>query len=294
MKPLRLHKNTKSNLRSFEIRFARVPHLYNKWHYHREIELLYVIKGSGTRFVGNSIRPFFDGDMVLIGSNVPHFWQNDEKYFLGSKDVYAEAILLQFLDDFMGNAFNLPEMLPIQNLLNIALHGIQFTGETQWRADKILWELVENEGSNKIIKLLELLDLFAKSPECCVLSDLAYPQRESQGSSDRIQVVCEFLLKNFKDSLTLKEVADVAHMTEKAFCRFFKSTTHKTLFQFITELRISYACKLLLHENLSVTEICYASGFNNLSNFNRAFKQITGCTPKAYQAGHLPFATEVS
>lgn len=282
MRPILLQKNTKSSLQSFIARHAIVPHLYNQWHYHRELELLYVIKSNGTRFVGDSIQPFFDGDMVLVGSNVPHFWQNDEMYFQGSGDVFAEAILLQFLDNFMGDSFQLPEMLHISKLLKNAMHGIQFTGETRDKAAGILWSIVEENGENKILELLQLLDLFARSNEYRLLSDLAY-QPMSNPSSDRIRMVCEYLLQHYRKPVTLQEVAKMANMTEKAFCRFFKKSTQKTLFQFIAELRISYACKLLLTGEYSVGEVCFESGFNNLSNFNRVFKRTTGQTPKEYQ-----------
>ena len=158
MRPILLHKNTKSNLKSFIARFARVPHLYNQWHYHLEIELMYVIRSKGTRFVGDSIQPFFDGDMVMVGSNVPHFWQNDAAYFQEEEDIYAEAILIQFLEDFPGDAFKLPEMLHFKKLFARALHGIQFTGATKKKAAKILWSIVEEDDTNKYIQLMQLMD----------------------------------------------------------------------------------------------------------------------------------------
>ena len=282
-RPILLYKNTKSTQQSFVIRHACVPHLYNRWHYHSELELLYVIKSNGTRFVGDIIQPFFAGDMVLVGSNVPHFWQNDEQYFQGRTDISAEAILLQFVDDFVGDAFQLPEMLHIKKLFSRALHGLQFTGTTRDKAADLLWSMAEDNGKNKIIELMQLLDLLAKSEEYRKLSDLSYQLQLPVRSSERIQMVCEYLLQNYKQPIALSEVARVANMTEKAFCRFFKNSTLKTFVQFVTELRISHACKLLLEGELSVTEICFEAGFNNLSNFNRIFKRNTGQTPKEYR-----------
>ena len=282
-RPILLYKNTKSTQRSFVIRHALVPHLYNRWHYHKELELLYVIRSNGTRFVGDVIQPFFAGDMVLVGPNVPHFWQNDEAYFQGRADISAEAILLQFVDDFLGDTFQLPEMSHIKKLFARALHGIQFAGTTRNKAAELLGSMVEDNGKNKIIELMQLLDLLAKSDEYRMLSDLSYSRQLPPRSSERIQLVCEYLLQNYKQPIALSEVALVANMTEKAFCRFFKNSTQKTLVQFVTELRISYACKLLLESDRSVSEICFESGFNNLSNFNRIFKRNTGQTPKAYR-----------
>ncbi len=287
MKPLLLHKNTKSSLQSFTARHALVPHLYNQWHYHLELELMFVIRSNGTRFVGDSIQPFFEGDMVLVGSNVPHFWQNDELYFRGEADLYAEVILLQFLEDFMGEAIQLPEMLPIRQLFRNALHGIQFFGKTRDQAAEILWSIATENDQNKIIELLNLLDLLAKTDEFRLLSDLGYQKQVTNQSSERIQSVCNYLLQHYKRPIALKEAAAIANMTEKAFCRFFKKSTQKTLIQFITELRISHACKMLLTGEHSVGEICFASGFNNLSNFNRVFKRVLGQTPRQYQRAML-------
>lgn len=282
-KPILLQKNTKSTLQSFTVRHAQVPHMYNQWHYHREIELMYVIGGSGTRYVGESIQPFFAGDMVLVGSYVPHFWQNDDLYFQELPEVHAELILVQFVDDFMGDAFALPEMLHIKKLFERALHGLQFHGDTRDQAAELLWSISRDNGRNKIIELIELLDLFAKSNEFRLLSDLSYHQKLPDQPSERIQLVCSHLVKHYKRPIALQEVASLANMTEKAFCRFFKKSTQKTLVQFINELRISHACKLLLNGEHSVGVICFDSGFGNLSNFNRVFKQITGQTPKEYQ-----------
>lgn len=265
------------------MRHAQVPHMYNQWHYHREIELMYVIKGSGTRYVGESIQPFFSGDMVLVGAYVPHFWQNDDLYFQDLPDVCAELILVQFVDDFMGEAFSLPEMLHIKKLFDRALHGLQFKGATQHQAAKLLRSIAEDNGRNKVIELIQLLDLFAKSGDFQLLSDLSYHQKLPDQPSERIQLVCSFLVKNYKRPISLQEVAGLANMTEKAFCRFFKKSTQKTLIQFINELRISHACKLLMSNEYSVGSICFETGFGNLSNFNRVFKQITGQTPTQYQ-----------
>lgn len=286
-KPILLQKNTKSTLQSFTVRHAEVPHMYNQWHYHREIELMYVIQGSGTRYVGESIQPFFPGDMVLVGAYVPHFWQNDEVYFQERPDLHAELILVQFVDDFMGDAFSLPEMMHIQKLFERALHGLQFTGATQQRAADLLWSLSRDNDRNKVIELIELLDLFAKSTDFRLLSDLSYHQKLPDQPSERIQLVCSYLVKHYRRPIALQEVAALVNMTEKAFCRYFKKSTQKTLVQFINELRISHACKLLLNGEDSVGTICFESGFGNLSNFNRVFKRITGQTPREYQQGRI-------
>lgn len=287
--PLFLHKNTRSTLQSFVIRHAEVPHLYNHWHYHKEIELLYVVRSSGTRFVGDSIQPFFDRDMVLIGSNVPHFWQNDEPYFQPDSQLTAEVVLLQFEENFIGEILALPEMMHIRQLLARAMYGIQFTGTTRDLAHQLLFAMAEDERTNKVVALLQLLDLFARTEQYQLLSQLGNQMKLPAHTSERIQQVCAYLLQHYRNPITLEEVAAVASMSEKAFCRFFKKSTQKTLVQFVNELRVNYACKRLRANERTIGEICYESGFNNLSNFNRAFKQTTGQTPREYQKS-LPFA----
>ncbi len=283
--PLYLHKNTKSAAHSFICRYARVPHLYNSWHYHRELELLYVIRGDGTRYLGDSIEPFFAGELVLVGSNVPHFWQSDPHYFRGDESVYAELILTQFVPDLLGDGFELSEFQGIRQLINRAQQGITFGPEPLERAVPLLWQLAEVEAGStrRMLLLLQLLDVLATSADYRLLSKLGSQSLLNDASSVRLREVCKFVLENYLRPIRLAEVAAVANMSEKAFCRFFKNGTQKTLVQFITELRLSHACKLLLSGDHSVSEVCFASGFNNLSNFNRAFKRITGKTPRMYR-----------
>ncbi|WP_420457649.1 helix-turn-helix domain-containing protein [Neolewinella sp.] len=281
--PILLHKQTKSAHQSFLNRFARVPHLYNNWHYHRELELLYVIRGDGTRFVGDSIEPFFSGDLVLVGSDVPHFWRSDARYFEGREEVYAELILTQFVPDLLGDAFELSEFRPIKKLIERAQHGIRFLAATRDQAGKILHRITATKGSKRIILLLQLLELLATTEEYYPLSTLGYRKLLTDASSQRLREVSDYMLKHYLRPLPLPEVAAVANMSEKAFCRFFKGATQKTFVQFLTELRVSHACKLLLSHNQPIGEVCFASGFNNLSNFNRLFKRTMGRTPRQYR-----------
>lgn len=283
--PIYLHKNTKNSQESFVNRYARVPHLYNSWHYHRELELLYVIRGDGTRYVGDSIEPFYSGDLVLVGSNVPHFWQSDFRYFRGDETVYSELILTQFVPDLLGDGFSLAEFEDIQRLIGRAQRGIAFGVDTSVRASKFLWELTETEVGRayRLLLLLQLLDLLASATDYRLLSRIGSQSLLGDASSVRLREVCTYVLDNYLGDIHLADVARVANMSEKGFCRFFKQNTQKTLVQFVTELRLSHACKLLVAGDMTVSEICFASGFNNLSHFNRVFKRTLGKTPRAYR-----------
>lgn len=281
--PILFRKYTDDPHRSFLVRHARVPHLYNNYHYHRELELLYVVRGEGTRFVGDGIAPFFGGDLVLVGSNVPHFWKSDERYFAHEEGLYAEVILLQFVPDLFGDTLQLAEFAKIRSLVTRAQLGIEFSKQTRLLADTILWQLVDARGGKRMLLLLELLELLANSEDFTPLSQFDFQQVLTDASSLRIQATCNFLMSNYRNKITLNEAATVANLSEKAFCRFFKRATQKTLIQFITELRVSHACKLLLSNSDSIGNICFQSGFNNLSNFNRVFKKEMGCSPRNYR-----------
>lgn len=221
--------------------------------------------------------------MVLVGSDVPHFWQSGPGYFAGDENIFAEAILLQFTPDLLGDGFKLKEFESIRELIDAAKRGITFSPETKERAAVILWRLLEARGSRKMIELLELLDLFSLAPDARPLSQFGYQSLLNDHSSQRIQEVCDYLSRNYLRAVNLAEVASVANMSEKSFCRFFKRATQKTFVQFLTELRLSHSCKLLHSVQEPIASVCFASGFNNLSNFNRLFKRSMGVTPTQYR-----------
>ena len=289
MRPLYLKKKTKSEVYSFQINHARVPYMYDKWHFHQELELNWVIKGTGTRFVGDNIQNFDHNDMVLIGQNLPHVWKNDPEYYQGNKDIYADVINIHFMPDFIGKAYlDLPEFYMVRELLQRAERGIKFYGQTCKKTGAILRQLAENnETKNRIILLLEILDILSKSQECRELSTAGFVNQYHQSQIERINKIYTYVMNNFQNKMILSEVAEIAHMNTAAFSRYFKKATKKTFVQFINEIRIGYACKLLIDNNHTISQICYHSGFNNLSNFNRHFKNIMGTSPKEYKKEHL-------
>ncbi len=287
MHPLYLKKNTKSFEQSFQMNHARVPHTYDIWHYHQELELNAIIKGTGTRFIGDHVGAFSDGDTVLVGSNLPHVWRNDKEYYSGREDVQAELMNFFFLEDFAGkDFFQLPELQPIQNLLLTATQGIRIygrTGEVVQRKMKKIFRLTPGE---RVIALMQILNIIAHSDELELLASPGFINSYQASNTDRINKVYNFIMNNFLENLSLEQAADVASMNPAAFCRYFKRVTQKSFVQFLNEIRIGYACKLLLDEKLTVSQICYESGFNNLSNFNKQFKTTTHKTPQEYKLQH--------
>jgi AraC-like DNA-binding protein len=288
MLPLFLKKNTKSFKQSFYIEKFTVPHTYDIWHNHVEIEFNHILKGSGTRFIGDSIEAFSSGDMVLVGPNLPHVWRSDKFYYQGVEEIKVDLILTQFIREFAGKDFlNLPEMHSVRELLDEASQGLQIIGKTREVVSGRLMNLADMDGGEKLMEFVQILLYISRTKEYRKLSSVGFIDSYQSKGADRINKVHDFIMNNFTEDITLKEAAEIAHMNETAFCRFFKSTTLKTFTQFLNEIRIGYACKLLLHEHLNIASVGYESGFRNISYFNRVFKSLVGITPQQYQKRHL-------
>lgn len=286
MKPILRKVDTGNN--SFSIREDVFPYLYNHWHFHPEIELTFIRKGTGMRLVGDSIEQFTDGDLVLIGENLPHLWRNDAVYFEGREELFAEALAMHFRNDFWGEAFlQLPEMIPVKDLLEKAKLGIKIGGETKGLIIPKMEEALQARGPERIALLLHILNTLAASKDCTSLSSEGFSKSYSLTNTDKINVVYNYTFTHFQRELSIKEVAGAVNLSPHSFCRYFKTRTLKTYWQFLLEVRIGYACKLLIENKLSVSSIAFECGFNNLSNFNRHFKSITGKTPLLYVKEYL-------
>lgn len=282
MKPILRKVDTGYNY-SFSIREDICPYLDNHWYYHPEIELTLIRKGSGMRFVGDSIDRFNDGDLILLGSNLPHMWRCDPAYFEGRPDLQTEAVVIHFKEDFWGAGFlELPELKSIKKLLEKAKQGINICGETKRRLQGKMEAMLEAEEAQRIISLLNILSLIAGSNEYNVLSSIGFTKTYDLNDAERINRIYTYTFNNFQNEISLKEVAAAANINPHSFCRYFKSSTRKTYWQFLLEVRIGYACKLLIENKMNISQICYTCGFSTLSNFNRRFKTITGKTPMQY------------
>lgn len=293
MQPLFLKKKTQSYDHSFQLQHVQVPHMYDKWHYHYEIELNLPLTGKGTRYVGDSIESFEGPDLVLVGSELPHVWKNSSIYYEGRPNLKVEVINFFFLPDFAGKDFiELPEVNPVKNLFKEARRGLKFFGQTRKVVVEKMKHLVMQDESRRFFELLDILFFLAESKEKVPLASSGFTSIPKDRDLDKINKIYDFVIHNFKQKITLEQVADLANMSEAAFCRYFKNTTRKTLMQYVNEIRTGYACKLLLDDQLTIARICYESGFTNLSNFNRHFKSITGFSPHAYKQKHLNSRSE--
>jgi len=287
MKPQLLKVST-GPARSFSVRRDTVPYANNQWHYHREVELIHFEKGSGTQFIGDSIHHFSSGDVILIGSNLPHYWSFDSSYLATDAAMVADVRVAHFNDDFWGADFlDLPENITVKQLLHEAKQGIAVYGSGRESVQKLLAELLETEGTKRIILLIEALITIAQTKERKLLSSVSFTPHFQRGENNRINNIYDFALQHFRQRIALDEIAGVAGMSSNAFCRYFKSRTGKTFSQFLIEIRVGHACKLLIENNLSVKEICFETGFHNFAGFHKYFKQITGKSPLNYRRAYL-------
>lgn len=274
---------------SFSVRRDVVLYFYDRWHYHPEIELLHIEQGSGTQFVGDNIQNFQAGDVFLIGPNLPHYWRCDNAYFENRNDLVAQATVVHFLENFWGDSFlQLPENRPIARFLEKARQGIRFFGELREGVKSLMHDMLNQSGTvqsgtNKVITLMRILALMAQSDEWETLSSTEYPAQYDEADTDRINQIYAYALANFQRKISLEEIAAVANMSPNSFCRYFKSRSRKSFSQFVLELRVHHACKMLIDGQLPVSQVCFDSGFNQFSTFNKYFREITGKSPGQYR-----------
>jgi len=272
---------------SFNLMRLDAPFFPTPWHYHPEIELVLMLERTGKKYVGSSITDFEPGDLCLIGGLLPHYYKSDEEYHKNNEELRARSIVCHFNFDFVGTPFwEAPESFAIKALLERSKRGIQFSSDTSKKVEDRLRKLSEVEGMSRLLLFLEILDELAKSKDIEYLTTDPI-QIRNEVDSDRIKKVLEHVSENFQNQIMLDDVAQLANMSESAFSRYFKKRTRKTFSNFLTEIRIEYACKLLQNDKMSISQIAFDSGFYNLSNFNRQFKSIKKITPLAYRMNYL-------
>jgi len=254
------------------------------FHFHPEIELVYIIEGSGKRVIGDKIDNFNEGEIVLIGSNLPHVWISDEGYD-NIPNRRARSIVAYFNREIFGKAFyELDEAAGINRLFNAASRGVKIFGKQQIELAGKMNKLVQKNGFEKILCLLEILHSVSESGEIEYINSKAYSGSLQKNESDRLAEVFKYVSANFKNNIKLKDVADIANLTPQSFCRFFKHRMNKSFIEYLHEVRISHACRYLMDTDYSVAEIAYITGFNTVSNFNRQFKESSGSCPTDYRS----------
>ncbi|SFG80813.1 AraC family transcriptional regulator [Pedobacter insulae] len=287
MKPQLLKVST-GPTQSFNVRRDLVPYMNNKWHYHPEVELIHFKKGYGTQFIGDSIKGFRSGDVILIGAHLPHYWRFDDSYFEEGAKVSADLSVAHFNENFWGDQFlNLPENKAIKTLLENSKRGLQINGKVKIKVADLLAQMITAEGTLRIMLLLEALTLIANCNKTVKLSSIGFKQDYAESENIRINAIYDYTLNNFRRKIHLEEIASVAVISPNSFCRYFKSKTRKTYSKFLMEIKVGHACKLLIENKLNIKQLCYESGFNNLASFHKYFKITTGKSPLNYQKEYI-------
>jgi AraC-like DNA-binding protein len=254
------------------------------FHSHPELELVYIKESYGKRIVGNSVAQFVPGDMIFLGSDVPHVWLNDEIYYQGISTLKAKAIVVYFNKEIFGPAFyELKETQKINSLFNQAVRGLSISGKTNELIAKKLEKLVHKKNFEIIVGLFEILSILSESTDISFVNNEIYNPINDQIKNDRISDVFEYVKENYKEEISLVEIAKIANLTPTSFCRMFKLKTKKSFVEYLNEVRVSNACKLLIETDMGISEIAYECGYKTASNFNQLFKKLTGTNPKEYR-----------
>ncbi len=291
MKVLLKVLNSNQN-KPFELMRVNEPYFFPSWHFHPEFEIMLVLRGTGMLFVGDSMKRFQPGDLVFYGGQVPHLYRSDKEYYEKDSEILSKALVVYFDEDFIGCDFwNSQNITSIKKLFTNAKRGIKFIGKANNEIRKRILELDDQkEGLEKIIDLLTVLKIMSETREYELLSSEAFSFSIAKDDCERINNVYHFVMDNYSENPTLEEVAEIANMSSTAFCRYFKSHTNKTYIQFLNEVKIGNARKMLIDNDLSISQICYATGFNNTAHFNNQFKKSIGLTPSQYRQEHVEFA----
>ena len=248
------------------------------WHYHPEIEIVHILNGNGKRHIGSHMSHYFNGDLIMVGPNLPHFGFTDRFTNHGGE------IVVQFKSDFLGSFFHsAPEMQFIRSLFERSVLGLSFFGNTKDLVGDRLNSLFYMNNFEKLIELIKILQIMGESREFEVLNVAHAAVVVSQQDTFRLDEVFSYVKSNFQSDISLEEISNIANMTIPSFCRYFKKQTKKTFVVFVNEYRITHACKLMSDGKLSISDIAFECGYNNFSHFNKQFKKFTKKTPSLYK-----------
>jgi AraC-like DNA-binding protein len=278
---------------SFKVWSHGYPYRTVRWHFHPEYEIQLITSTTGKYFVGDYIGNFAPGNLVMTGTNLPHNWVSNVPQ---GEHVDERCLILQFDAELVVNAIKVfPELKRVESLLDASRWGVLFTPETGAAAEPIMREMLGAQGMRRVTLFVALLDLLVQSAEQVKLASAAYSADPARYAETRINHVLSYIGKNLSQELRETELAELAGQSASAFSRYFRRHTGVPFVQYVNRLRINLACQLLMSGELSITDICYQVGFNNLSNFNRQFLALKDMSPsrwRAYQELNAASGTE--
>ena len=286
MKPALEHL-PKEKDHSFVVKYFDYHFYPTPWHYHPEYEIVIVTESSGKRFIGDHASDFHAGNLALIGPNIPHTYRNDDKYYSEISKLRAKSIVIHFTESSLGNDFlKLPEANSLINLFEQSTYGLDILGQTRDLISDKLHDILTLSGMKRWLCLIDILLEIAESNEVSHITKTPYTGFNAK-ESIRLCKVFDWITTNFEKEIKLSEAAQIAGMNESAFSRYFSQRTRKTFSAFIQELRLQKAAKMLIENNMSITQVCYDCGYNNISNFNRQFQNHYNTNPMNYRKTFL-------
>jgi AraC-like DNA-binding protein len=254
------------------------------WHYHQEFELSFITEGSGKRIVGDSVELFHPGDLIFIGPRIPHVWISGEMARTQHSGRTLESVYLLFNQDILPQGLtSLPEFKDVNRALHLSERGMRITGDTLNQVSRIMLQLPYQGRMKRLMLFYEIMHIIGNSDSFTLLASEGYVKSKFETSNSRVNTIHEFLMNNYREEVNLDEIADLVHLAPASACRFFKSATGQTIFNYLNKIKVDYACNLLMNTELNIVDISYDCGFNNLSHFNKQFRQITGKTPSQYR-----------
>lgn len=252
-------------------------------HIHPEYELILIEQGAGLTFVGDTVHKMSCGDFMLLGKNLPHLWLSADEYYERDTKLISSSVYSQFSTSiFPTECEKTPEFMPIYRLLQESQRGLIFTGAMQLNIQDEFRQLPHYEHFRKLIELYKILYKLSQCKYRYLTSEYYKGNEITTEDNAIIKKAYEYINKYYQENITLADIAQYVGMNPSALCRYFKKHTGKTLFEYLSEIRISYAAKLLMNKHINISQIAYDCGYNNLSNFNRQFKAVTGKTPTDY------------
>lgn len=253
------------------------------WHYHNNFEISFITEGTGKRIVADSIDEFQPGDLVFIGRKLPHVWIADKEPHT-SPSRSLEMVFLQFTSDVVSpELMSLPEFKFIAKAVALSERGIQIVGQTLNEVSEIMLQLPYLKNFDRMLHFFRLMDIIGKSETNIQLASREYLRVRFTTGNKRIAAIHEYLMNNYREDVDLKCLAELVNMAEGSLCRFFRMNMGMTVFEYLNQLKVELACKLLMDRDLSILKVCLDSGFNNLSHFNKQFKKINGLPPSEYR-----------
>jgi AraC-like DNA-binding protein len=283
-----IHKSAIPDSQIFMIKYLEDQYFDPVWHSHSECQLFVPLEGTGTRFIGDSIKSFNPNELILTGSNLPHLWRSDEAYFEKGSALKIKGIVIYLQETLLGeHLMGKEEMVQLKKLFKRSSRGLEFYGDVKQKVIIMMKELVQLTGLDAFIHLLKILSLLSSTKESHYISHNEYVDPFKENETDRMSSVYEYILKNYRKKINLNELADLLCMTPTSFSRYFTTVNNKGFAKFISELRVKHACKLLTETDLSIAIIAERSGFKTLSNFNKQFKDEMKKKPSDYKKEFL-------